>query len=58
MVDIEARAALKSMSFFQDFIYLSLEGKGKRKGGRETSMCGCLSHAPHWGPGLQPRHVP
>ena len=26
--------------------------------GRETSMCGCLSHGPHWGPGLQPRHVP
>ena len=25
---------------------------------RETSMCGCLSHAPYWGPGLQPRHVP
>ena len=21
-------------------------------------MCGCLSHGPHWGPGLQPRHVP
>ena len=21
-------------------------------------MCGCLSHAPKWGPGLQPRHVP
>ena len=21
-------------------------------------MCGCLSHAPHWGSGLQPRHVP
>ena len=24
-------------------------------------MCGCLSHVPHWGPGmpgLQPRHVP
>ena len=21
-------------------------------------MCGCLSHAPYWGPGLQPRHVP
>ena len=20
-------------------------------------MCGCLSHAPCWGPGLQPRHV-
>ena len=21
-------------------------------------MCGCLSHTPYWGPGLQPRHVP
>ena len=21
-------------------------------------MCGCLSHIPYWGPGLQPRHVP
>ena len=21
-------------------------------------MCGCLSCAPKWGPGLQPRHVP
>ena len=21
-------------------------------------MCGCLSHAPHQGPGPQPRHVP
>ena len=21
-------------------------------------MCGCLSRAPHWGPGPQPRHVP
>ena len=21
-------------------------------------MCGCLSRAPYWGPGLQPRHVP
>ena len=21
-------------------------------------MCGCLSHAPYWGPGLQPRCVP
>ena len=25
--------------------------------GRETSMCGCLSCAPNWGPGPQPRHV-
>ena len=41
------------------FIYLFLErGKGGRKRGRETSMCGCLLCAPHWGPSLQPRHVP
>ena len=30
-----------------DFIYSFLErGKGRRKRGRETSICGCLSHAP------------
>ena len=26
--------------------------------GRETSMCGCLSHGPRWRPGPRPRHVP
>ena len=42
----------------QDFIYLVLErGEGREKG-RETSMCGCLSCGPYWGPGLQPRRVP
>ena len=40
------------------FIYFQREGKGRRKRGRETSMCGCVSHAPSWGPGMQPRHVP
>ena len=39
------------------FIYFR-EGKGGRTRGRETSMCSCLSCAPCWGPGLQPRHVP
>ena len=43
------------------FIFLKIlfifREKG-REGERETSMCGCLSHAPYWGPGLQPRHVP
>ena len=34
------------------------EGKGGRKRGRETSMCGCLLCAPYWAPGPQPRHVP
>ena len=33
-------------------------GKGGRRRGRETSVCGSLSHAPHWGPGPQPSHVP
>ena len=28
------------------FIYFQTEGKGGRKRGRETLMCGCLSHAP------------
>ena len=41
------------------FFYFSREGKGGRKTGRETSMCGCLSSArPTWRPGLKPRHVP
>ena len=34
------------MYFLKDFIYLFFrEGKGGRKRGRETSMCGCLSCA-------------
>ena len=59
----------KAVFFFkEDFIYLFIfkrflkfifrEGKGGRKRGREISMCGCLSRAPYWGPGPQPRHVP
>ena len=36
--------------FFYDFIYLVFrEGKGGRKRGRETLLCGCLSHIPYWG---------
>ena len=46
-------------SFFKNlFIYLFLERGEGRERGRETSMCGCLSHTFHWGPGPQPRHVP
>ena len=40
---------------FTDFLRV---GKGGRETARETSMCTCLSHGPHWGPGPQPRHVP
>ena len=42
-------------SFLFLFILFYREGKGERK--RETSMCGCLSCASYWRPGLQPRHV-
>ena len=36
-------------------MYLFLEkGKGRRKRGTETSMCGCLLCAPYWGPGMCP----
>ena len=40
------------------YLFIFREGKGGRKRGRETSMCGCLSGGAHWGPGPQPRHVP
>ena len=40
------------------FIYFYTEGKGGRKRGRETSMCGCLSHTRYWRPAPQPSHVP
>ena len=50
---------LSWLSFFKRFyLFIFREGKGGKKRGRETLICGCLSHAPYWGPGLQPRHVP
>ena len=45
------------MSFLRFYLFLErVEGREKKR--RETSMCGCLSCAPYWGPGPQPRHVP
>ena len=38
--------------------YLLLERVEGKEKERETSKCGCLSCAPYWGPGPQPRHVP
>ena len=38
------------------FIFRESEREGERR--RESSMCGCLSHTPNWGPGEQPRYVP
>ena len=41
--------------FFKIFyLFIFREGKGRRKRGWEISMCGCLSCAPYWGPGLCP----
>ena len=43
-----------SFSFLKkDFIYLFLyRGKGREnERERNITMCGCLSHAPSWGPG-------
>ena len=44
--------------FFFKVLFIFREEKGGRKRERQTSMCGCLSCAPIWGPGQQPRHVP
>ena len=44
--------------FLRFCLFLERWTEGGRDGGRETSMCGCHSHSPHWGPGPQPRHVP
>ena len=41
---------------FYLFIFRERGREGERE--RETSMCGCLSRTPYWGPGPQPRHVP
>ena len=40
--------------FFKRFYLFLDRGEGREKeGGRETSICGCLSHAPYWRPGLE-----
>ena len=37
----------------KDFIYLFLDRGERKERGRETSMCGCPSRVPYWGPGPQ-----
>ena len=46
---------LKKILFI--FVFREMRREGDR-GGRETSVCGCLSRDPYRGPGQQPRHVP
>ena len=41
-------------NFLKFYLFIYREGKG----GRGTSMCGCLSCAPYLGPSPQPMHVP
>ena len=47
-------ADLHPFSYLRFYSFIFGEGKGGRKRGRETPMCGCLSRAPYWGPGLNP----
>ena len=48
------------IALFKKRFYLFISRERGRKGEREgeTSMCGCLSCAPYWGPTPQPSHVP
>ena len=56
-IGLSYRAVPYFFFFLKGFIYHQ-RGKGGNKRERETSMYGCLSHTPYWGPGLQLRHVP
>ena len=50
---------VESKTFFKkDFTYLFLERGEGRKRGRETSMCGCLSHTPYWDLACNPGMCP
>ena len=44
--------------FLRFYLFIFREQGREEEREREMSMCGCLSRGPHWGPGLQPRHVP
>ena len=35
----------------KNYLFIFREGKGRRKRGRDSSVCGCLARAPYWGPG-------
>ena len=51
-------AMIEFVLFIYSFLKKTLFLERGEKRGRETSMCGCLSCAPYWGPGQQPRHAP
>ena len=44
---------------FFKILLIFREGKGREKEReRNVNVWLLLTHTPHWGPGLQPRHVP
>lgn len=47
---------LKNM-FFIDFLR-ERKGEIDRNINKRETLIGCLLHIPHWGPSLQPGHVP
>ena len=49
-----------NMTFLKRFYLLNFRQRGREgeREGEEHQHCGCLSHTPHLGPGLQLRHVP
>ena len=46
------------LSFKKKCLFICFQRGEGRERGRETPMCGCLSHTPHQGPDPQPRHSP
>ena len=44
--------------FFLKILFIFRQRVREEERGRETLLCGCLSHSPYWGPGPKPRHVP
>ena len=55
---LSVKAKLFNSFFSFKILFIFRERKRGWKRRRETWVCGCLLHGPHWGPGLQPRHVP
>ena len=48
--------ALFFFLFLRFYLFIFREGKGGKE--EKKHQCDCLSHAPYWGYGPQPRYVP
>ena len=60
LVGVHVRGSHRCFPHTLMFLSLSFGREGERAGERHqcASDTHCLSHAPNWGPGPQPRHVP